>query len=258
MESAGARDLDLHFVIGRNRGRWECGCIWASAGSKEYMLRANTFLLLLAAHGAPALRPMRPNHRVNKLPLSLPPAQHRDVVAEVMAAASAVTRSSAAAMPPTSSSSSVTKPLVLITVCSGEHNFQQCVGELVQHITTGSRIGTSWVKPLALRVAENATVAAAAADYDPMLGWVELDGEDPIASSHVYVFSPLAPATFVPTAQLVDAPAGLALAVRTMSTAAAAEERAHPNEFAIVQDFIRLLGERQTREGDSPFYDPLA
>ena len=229
--------------------------------SASYMRAQRILSFLLAAHGASALRPMHGgNHRLNKLPLSLPPAQHRDMVAEVMAAASAVTRSSAAMMPPTLSSSSpsaATKPLVMITASAEEH-FQQVVGEVVQHITTGSRIGTSWVKPLALRVAENATVAAAAAGYDPMLGWVELDEGDSVASSRVHVFSPLAPATFVPTAQLVDAPADLALAVRTMCTAAAAEESVQPDEFALVQDFMRLLGKPPTRGGGSPLYDPLA
>ena len=49
-----------------------------------------------------------------------------------------------------------------------------------------------------------------------------------------------------------------------MCTAAAADAEGadgalcHPEEFAIVQEFMRLLGPPQARGGGDSFYDPLA
>ena len=149
----------------------------------------------------------------------------------------------------------------------------QLVGELVQHITEGTRAGTSWVKPLALRTAQNATLACAAQEFDPTLGWCgeKGDGDDAVPS-RVHFFSPLAPAAFVPSSPLVPVPAPLALAVRTMSSVhtSAAEEsvvadddgaQQQAADMRVLSAFMALVGSSTKKKrggGGGELYDPLA
>jgi len=156
------------------------------------------------------------------------------------------------------------KPLVMVTVRDGV--FQQCVGTLIDHVTSGNSAGTSWIRPLALRSAQNASLAVAAESYDPVIGWLNVD----VGGGSVHLFGPLAPAAFVPTAQCEPVPPALALAVRSLSEAhAASAEAATLADQTLADDDMRVLQTfmthvaREPDDGESDaqqrgFYYPLA
>lgn len=145
------------------------------------------------------------------------------------------------------------------------------VAECIQHISTGNRAGTTWIKPLALREARNATLARAAERFDPTLGWLRDHSESAsvesasVVPSRIHIFSPLAPAAFVPTARCDKVPVALCLAVRAMSEAHAAsvseqslcDFNVRAEDFRIIEQFVMLVDEPQQPGEDDVFYDPL-
>jgi len=159
-------------------------------------------------------------------PLALPPAASRELAAEVMAATSLLTRSSAKLA---SQQECETRSLILLSIRC-EPSFQQLAGEVISHISSGPRAGTSWLRPLALRTVSNVSLAMAAERFDPTIGWLgtrDADADGPVPS-HLHLFSPLAPAIFVPTANAEEIPPATAIAIRSLSQAhAAAAEEAH-------------------------------
>jgi hypothetical protein len=202
------------------------------------------------------------------LPLPLLKPAVRDIVAEANAAAALLRRD---VLPLASSSADATAQRQLVTISMRRGTYQQLVGEVVSHITSGSRAGTTWLRPLALRSVANATLAAAAEKFDPSLGWLGSkpdsdaaadgegdDGDGDIVPSHIYLFSALAPAAFIETGMLADAPPTLAVAVRTLHNAhdAAALEAdfddaaAHRADHAALHSFMmRVYEKQQEQEG---------
>ena len=214
------------------------------------------YCLFLIASSTTALRLPGDNFVRVPQPLFLPPASHRNVAEEVRVAAS-LRQSSRL---PAAADSAPSRPLKLITI-SGQ-SYRQIVAELIQHCE-GKRAGTSWCKPVALRVSSNATLAEAAASYDPTLGWLDMrdEGRDSVVPSSVHIFSALAPAIFVPTGSLTDVPQMLALAVRTMCDAHTPEPGStDPVEYQLLSEFMSHLQTDPMRgraSGDS-LYDPIA
>lgn len=110
--------------------------------------------------------------------LSLPPAAERNVVAEVLAAAEIATRRSGRApedRPAVSGTGAAgvetaRKPLRLVSAIVGEA-LHQLIAEEIDQICTGKHQGKSWLRPLAMRVTENATLGVAQFHYDSSLGW---------------------------------------------------------------------------------------
>lgn len=140
------------------------------------------------------------------------------------------------------------------------------VAECIQHISTGNRAGTTWIKPLALRETRNATLARAAERFDPTLGWLRGHSESAsVVASRIHIFSPLAPAAFVPTARCDKVPVALGLAVRAMSEAHAAsvseqslcDFNVRAEDFRIIEQFVMLVDEPEQPGRDDVFYDPL-
>lgn len=163
-------------------------------------------------------------------PLSLPPAAERNVVAEIMAAAEIATRRSGrgAADRPENKETARSKPVRLVSVVvSGV--FQQLVADEIDQLTDGKHAGKTWLRPLAMRSCKNATAAADAFRYDPQLGWFVAEPDTGIAqgadvmSAEVHIFSPLVPAVFLPTSLVVPADPSLALTVRLLCDAHAAQ-----------------------------------
>ena len=172
---------------------------------------------------------------------ALPPAEDRNILAEVAAAIEChrSSRSCAEAEP---------RRLAMVTV--SETTFEEMVCEVVQDITSGSSAGTTWLKPLALRRCANATLAVAARGFDPTIGWVGRGASDPDADADasggdglgdVFLFSQLCPAAFVATAQLADVPAELSLTVRSMYDAHAASETVADGATGAPAEDSRLL-----------------
>lgn len=216
-------------------------------------MRALTFRAVLIALVAPNTALRLPQNIRPSTPIALPPAALRNVAAEAATAASVLRKD---VLPLTGQP--ITKPLVMCAVRTNG-NFQQCVAELVQHCE-GPRAGTSWVKPLAMRVAANVEVAVAAENYDPCLGW--LDGD--VGESTVRVFSSLAPAAFVPTSRLCDVPPALAVAVRLLHEAHETEDvdlelAGRRGDYVVLQAFMALLANEPDEGGgrDPNLYDPL-
>ena len=137
------------------------------------------------------------------------------------------------------------RPLCMLTVAG--HNFEQLVCEVVQRIESGAKAGTTWLKPLALRRVENATLAQAAWEYDPTIGWLDHASSDGLGA--VTVFSQLIQAAVVPTAKLRDVQPGLALVVRSLYEAHAAGEifegegdlGAPASDSGLLHDFMRRV-----------------
>lgn len=185
---------------------------------------------------------------------ALPPAALRDVAAEAITAASALRRD---ALP--LSGQAAPRPLVMMAV--RKNAFQQLIGELVHHVTSGNRKGTSWVRPLALRQASNVSLANAAERFDPVLGWLDAD----VGGGSVHLFSPLAPAAFVPTLRCTEVPPALAVAIRSLSDAHAATDlcpdHAPTEDMLTLQAFMTLVGqdadEPDEDTGGNALYDPL-
>lgn len=213
----------------------------------------------------------------------LPPASIRNVAAEAMAAAS-VYRDMREILP------TPTRPArsLAYIVAASHSQYQQLVGEITQEITEGKCAGTTWLKPLALRMATNTSLALAAERYDVTLGWFDAPGSECIVPSSVHVFAPGAPSAFVPSDQLRGVPRSLGLAVRSMSDAhaesaaeglllstpppvdeasaaaegAAAAEHAGSEmgaaaDMAVLRSFLTLLGEA-TAAADSSEAGPDA
>jgi len=189
---------------------------------------------------------------------ALPPASVRNLAGELSTAASILRKD---LLPCTGQEPP--KPLVMVAV--RDSVFQQLVGELVHHITTGNRAGSSWVKPIALRQASNVSLAVAAENFDPCLGWFESD----IGEGSVYLFSQLAPAAFVPTSCLSpNVPPALALNVRSLSEAHAASTAERPlhemqsKDVSVLQAFMQHMvqeqGESRDNKGGDELYDPLS
>ena len=215
-------------------------------------------LILTATTGALLTPPPGSNgqHFQQQNAFALPPASARDVAAEMTAAASLLRKD----VLPLSGIKDERKPLVVIAV--RENAYQQLVGEKIQEITDGKQAGTTWIKPVALRLANNISVAVAAEEYDPVLGWLDAD----IGGSSVHLFSPLAPAAFVPTHSLQSAPASLAILVRSLAEAhaSAAEEdeeglnAARGKDFAALRAFMAHVAELPPPPLAPPgLYDPL-
>ena len=202
----------------------------------------------------------------------LPPAvSGRDVAAEAIIAASLLRKDSRTML---SSPEQQLRPLVMAVVC--DSTFTCLVGELIQHVESGLRAGSSWIKPIAIRSAHNVSLAVRAEEYDCTLGWTQ-PSQDAAAQnvpssqdawSDVHLFSPLVHNAFIPTAELVDVPGELSLIVRTLAeshaAALAADEGAldaanHSKDFDFLHAFMSriALGRPGTREGRSGFYDPL-
>lgn len=149
--------------------------------------------------------------------IALPPAADRDIAAEASVAASLFRPSSVPLFRPveeTHVDRQQQRRVVLLTHAAAS-GFQELACEVVADITTGKRAGTTWAKPLALRTSANATLAIAAHRFDPCIGWTD----ESTVPSTMHVFSQLAPAIFVPSAKLENAPAALALAVRCIAQA---------------------------------------
>merc|ERR1719230_1656471 len=124
--------------------------------------------LATLASGVGALRLPNANNNNPFQMNALPPASFRNLAGELSTAASILRKD---LLPCTGQEPR--KPLVMVAV--RDSVFQQLVGELVHHITTGNRAGSSWVKPIALRHASNVSLAVAAENFDPCLGWFESD-----------------------------------------------------------------------------------
>lgn len=198
--------------------------VFLSLGLRAQRVRTGTISMSAGSAG----NRQRQGQQPHPIPLALPPAASRELAAEVMAAASLLTRSSARLV---AEQESQTRSLILLSI-RHEPSFQQLAGEVISHISSGPRAGTSWVRPLALRTVSNVSLATAAERFDPTIGWLgtrdaEADGEGPVPS-HLHLFSPLAPAIFVPTTSAEEVPPALGLAIRSLSQAhAAAAEEAH-------------------------------
>lgn len=193
----------------------------------------------------------------------LPPAPGRDIAAEAFAAVSVLRKDMPAA------SETKQRPLVMAAVREGSI-YQVLVAEVIQEITQGSRAGTSWLKPLALRSAQNVTLAVAAEKFDPTLGWL---GKTEAVPSDVHLFSSmLCPNAFVQTSQLEVPPSELSILVRTMidshqddadadSFSGASSPMYHPDDMRILSAFMSGLQEQEppssTSSGGTQFYDPL-
>lgn len=210
----------------------------------------------------------------------LRPAFTRDLLAEVSAATSELQKDSS----PQVSKQESSRELVVLTV--RQEIYQQLIGELVSHITEGSRSGTSWFKPLALRSVANATLATAAELYDPTLGWLgaadEVDGVHNAVPSIIHIFSLAAPAVFVPTSTVETASLELAVVIRTLLEAhdladgdpnddrAYDDVRAQRRDMRILQALLdRVHHQQQLQLGSaaivvrpsftlSRFYDPFS
>ena len=108
-------------------------------------------LCLVLAAGVAAMRlPPEFGRPITPPPAALPPAAARDVAAEAAAAASLLRKD----VLPLSGEESRVRPLIMLAVRTDSH-YAQLIGELVQHISSGRRAGSSWVRPLALRTAKN-------------------------------------------------------------------------------------------------------
>ena len=184
-----------------------------------------------------------------EIPLALPPAAKRDVAAEAMAAASHARplASSRPKAPPARE-----QRIVRIDLVVGD-GLQTLVAFECQAITTGRWAGKSWLKPLALRTCSNATLARAADEYDPTIGWVSPgDGADAGGAAAPKLFSPLAPDVFVASVRLGAVEGPLATALRTMHAAhaahAAESEALGPNggraDAALITAFLRRVASR--------------
>ena len=226
-------------------------------------------LLPLVATAATGLRFTPPPHGL------LPPAGSRDIAAEASAAAAAFRPSSVPLFQPIHNAGApAARPLVLLTLV-GE-DFTQLVGEVVSEVTSGARAGTTWLRPLALRVTSNVTLAQSAFNYDPMLGWIGGGGEDSAATavpSDIHLFSCLAPAAFIPSVMLESVPAALSSVVRSMSEAYAAEAEdlfaagapLTARDAAKVHELMRALAKAWPEDASSTvrsdatsgMYDPL-
>ena len=162
-------------------------------------------------------------------PLSLPPAADRNVVAEILAAAEFATRQAGLSADDRPSSTTEAgagrKPIrIVAAIVAGQ--YQQLVAEEISQLTEGKHAGKSWLRPLAMRSCENVTLATDAFRYDPQLGWFTPEAEKEAGSgldASVHVFSPLVPAVFLPSSLVHEAEPGLALAVRMMCDAHAAQ-----------------------------------
>ena len=196
----------------------------------------------------------------------LPPAlAGRDMAAEAIAAASVLRKDVPVRQHEEQRS--------LIMAAVRADTYAVLIGEVIQHITSGKRAGSTWIKPLALRSCSNVSLAVAQEHYDPTLGWVtskEADASD--SSSYVRLFSPLAHNVFLPTDTLSDPPASLALVVRMMAeshAASLAEDDGaavgavdQSEDFRLLRAFMSLL-DAPTRptnddQSGSGLYDPLA
>ena len=184
------------------------------------------------------------------------PGANRDIAAEASAAASLFRPSSVPLFQPVGEADAPMRALAMVMLAANG-SFHQLVAEIVSNVTSGSRRGTTWLKPLAVRTCANASAAAAAHKFDPLLGWTLLDGDGSDAGppSEVHVLSPLAPAAFVPTPLLEEVPPALAWVVRSLSeahAAAAAEEMleeglsfgAPPADSACVHAFMAVVAHK--------------
>lgn len=192
---------------------------------------------------------------------ALPPAEIRDIAAEAITAAS-VFRPSSVPLYDVPEQRKEQAQLVLIMLVdepSTAAPFQQLVAEVVSNITSGKRAGSSWLRPLALRSSLNATMAQAAWEYDPCIGWCGSDDGSLVVPSNIHMFSRLAPDTFVSTSLLRPVPTALALAVRSMSEAHADSctdyETAATLDSTTIHMFMRAVA--ATRLGTTSLYDPL-
>lgn len=193
---------------------------------------------------------------------SLPPAARRDVAAEAIAASSLLRKDHPVLARDAAAAAKDTRPLAML--CFRDGSFAQLVGEVIDHITSGRQAGKTWIRPLAIRQSSNVSLAIAAERFDPTIGW--LDAQEGGVPSRLHIFSPLAPAAFVPTHQLEELPQALTLAIRTMSDAhASANAEAHleaatqSDDFFMLQSFMRRLDdERPPGDDKQPLFDPFA
>jgi len=216
------------------------------------------FTALITGAGSLRLPPRKPGMR------QLPPAGTRDIVEEARVAAAAFRPSSVPLFQPVHDAAPPQpRRLVLLTLESDA--YRQLVSEVVTEVTSGARAGTTWCKPLALRETSNVTLAQAAHRFDPTLGWCSADGAGSVPSN-VHVFTPLAPAAFLPTAQLEDAPPILAAVVRSMSDACEADTQdllvsgapVTSMDAAKLHEFARALEAASPAARSDGLYDPLA
>lgn len=193
----------------------------------------------------------------------LPPARLRDIAAEARVAAEAFRPSSVPLFQPIHDAAPpAPRELRLLTLVTDD--YRQLVGEVVSEITTGARAGTTWCKPLALRTTANVTLAQSAHRFDPTLGWCS--GGDSAVPSEVHVFSPLAPAAFLPTARLEAVPPIIAAVVRSMSEACAADTQdqlvagtpVSSEDAAMLHELVHRLAAVSPPSGSDKLYDPLA
>jgi len=205
---------------------------------------------------------------------ALPPSEERDVAEEARVAASLFRPSSVPLFKPVFEDETRSKEIVLVVVDDGQR-YSQLVAELISDITTGSRAGTSWLRPLAMRLSENATLARAAHAYDATLGWlnaeVEREEAEAVVPAVVHVFSPIVPAAFVQT-EFLDrsVPPALAVAVRSMNdahAAAASDALVHDAgeaslmaaDAAALRNFMNMLAWWNEPPQSRPkLFDPLA
>ncbi len=228
---------------------------WQTQGTTQIVRASHVLAPVQSGRGLRASRVATFHARIgdeqSKQPfIALPPAADRDIAAEASIAASLFRPSSVPLFRPvdeTNLDRQQRRVALLTHLASPGTSFQQLACEVVADITSGKRLGTSWAKPLALRTSANATLAESAHRFDPCIGWIESS-----VPSTIHIFSRLAPAIFVPSAKLEEAPAALALAVRSMTEAHAdsgddsngygflADGHQH-SDAAVLHAFVRLL-----------------
>lgn len=227
-------------------------------------MRALFLAALLPLVSALRLPPPEGTGTFSRKPIALPPAPARDVAAEAAAAASLL-RKDVLPLSGTQEEHGA-RPLLMVAVRQ-QHAYAQLVCEVIQTITTGTRAGTTWCKPLALRRADNVAIAMAAEKYDPVLGWLSTD----VGGGSVHLFTAAPPAAFVPTDRLSELPPELGIAVRSLVEAhaaqadeamcvadAAAASMPQQGDFTALREFMALLAQEERDEPTDGFYDPLA